>query len=59
MKEFLQFLESQSGKLFEQTLTHIHLTLLSVALAILVGVPLGILIARKQKLAGITLGFAG
>lgn len=59
MKAFLQFLDGQSGKLLEQTLTHIHLTLLSVALAILAGVPLGILIARRQKLAGLTLGFAG
>lgn len=59
MNDFLQFLQSQSGKLVEQTLTHVHLTLLSVALAILAGVPLGILIARKQKLAGMILGFAG
>ncbi|WP_341835217.1 ABC transporter permease/substrate-binding protein [Chitinophaga pollutisoli] len=59
MNEFIQFLQSQSGKLLEQTWTHIHLTLLSVALAIVAGVPLGILIARKQKLAGVTLGFAG
>ncbi|RPE13091.1 ABC transporter permease subunit [Chitinophaga lutea] len=59
MNEFLEFIRSQSGKLLQQTLTHINLTLMSVAIAIAIGVPLGILIARRQKLAGTVLGFAG
>ncbi len=59
MNEFLEFLRSQSGKLLQQTLTHINLTLVSVAIAIAIGVPLGILIARRRKLAGVVLGFAG
>jgi osmoprotectant transport system permease protein len=59
MKEFLDFLQSQSGKLLQQTLTHINLTLVSVAIAIAIGVPLGILIARRRRLAALILGFAG
>ncbi len=54
-----QFFIQQSDKLGQQTLTHIGLTFLSLLLAVLIGLPLGILIARRQKLAGAVLGFAG
>lgn len=59
MNGFFEFLQSQSGKLLQQTITHINLTLVSVVIAIAAGVPLGILIARRQRLAGFVLGFAG
>lgn len=59
MNGFFAFLASQSDKLLQQTLTHINLTLVSVAIAIAAGVPLGILIAKRQKLSGAVLGFAG
>jgi osmoprotectant transport system permease protein len=55
----LQFMQQQSGKLFSQTLEHIGLTFVSLFIAILIGLPLGILIARRQKLSGPVLGFAG
>jgi osmoprotectant transport system permease protein len=54
-----QFILQQSGKLWQQTVTHIGLTFLSLFLAVLIGLPLGILIARRQKLASPVLGFAG
>lgn len=54
-----QFAVQQSDKLWSQTWTHIGLTMISLILAIIFAVPLGILIARRQKLAGIVLGFAG
>jgi osmoprotectant transport system permease protein len=54
-----QFATQQSDKLWSQTWTHIGLTMISLILAILIAVPVGILIARKQKLAGVVLGFAG
>lgn len=53
------FMVQQSDKLWQQTLTHIGLTFLSLLLAVLLGLPLGILIIRRQKLAGAVLGFAG
>ncbi|MFF5381236.1 ABC transporter permease/substrate-binding protein [Pedobacter suwonensis] len=54
-----QFMYGQSDKLFSQTLQHVGLTFISLILAIAVGLPLGILIARKRKLSGIVLGVAG
>lgn len=46
-------------KLLEQTGQHIGLTFMSISLAIIVGVPTGILISRKKKLSSPILGFAG
>ena len=54
-----QFMGEQSDKLFNQTLQHVGLTFISLLLAIAIGLPLGILIARKRKLSGSVLGLAG
>ncbi|HWV65200.1 ABC transporter permease/substrate-binding protein [Chitinophaga sp.] len=54
-----EFVQQQSGKLLEQTLTHTGLTFISVLLAVAIGVPAGILITRKKRLAAPVLGFAG
>ena len=53
------FLQLQAGKLLEQTLEHIGLTFISLALAVVIGLPLGLLITRYQKAAGTVLGTAG
>jgi osmoprotectant transport system permease protein len=58
-QSLIDFVRQQSGKLLEQTLQHIGLTFISLLLAVLIGVPLGILITRRQKLAGTMLGIAG
>ncbi|QJW88707.1 ABC transporter permease subunit [Spirosoma taeanense] len=55
----LEFLRQNADKLLEQTLTHIGLTFVSLLLALLIGVPLGILIARQKRLASGVLGVAG
>lgn len=54
-----EFMRQQSGKLLEQTVQHIGLTFISLLIAIAIGLPLGILISRRQKLSGIVLGIAG
>ncbi len=54
-----QFVIEQHEKLLTQVVQHLGLTFLSLALAIVVGLPLGILIARKRKLSNPVLGFAG
>jgi len=54
-----QFITEQHEKLLTQVTQHLALTFLSLLLAIIVGVPLGILIARKRKLSSPVLGFAG
>jgi osmoprotectant transport system permease protein len=54
-----QFMQEQSGKLLQQTLQHIGLTFISLLIAVLIGLPLGIYITRNKKAAGLVLGLAG
>lgn len=54
-----KFIIEQHEKLLTQITQHLGLTFLSLLLAIVVGVPLGILIARKRKLSSSVLGIAG
>ncbi|MEY8001295.1 glycine betaine ABC transporter substrate-binding protein [Clostridium sp. Mt-5] len=56
--EFCNFLASRSDQILQLFLQHIELTLLSVAIAILIGVPLGILIENKKKLSSTVIGIA-
>ncbi|GAA0563207.1 ABC transporter permease/substrate-binding protein [Chitinophaga japonensis] len=58
-QSFFDFIQQQSGKLLEQTLQHIGLTFISLLIAVLAGVPLGILITRKRGWAAPVLGVAG
>ncbi|MEF9479337.1 ABC transporter permease [Chryseobacterium sp. 1B4] len=54
-----QFIADQHEKLTAQIIQHLGLTFLSLLLAIMIGVPLGILISRKKKLSSPVLGAAG
>lgn len=54
-----QFMVQQSGKLWQQTITHTGLTFTAVLIAVFIGLPLGVIIARKQRFAAPVLGFAG
>lgn len=54
-----EFITQHWEKLLEQTGQHIGLTFMSISLAIIVGVPTGILISRKRKLSSPVLGFTG
>ncbi len=54
-----QFMWQQSDKLLEQTLAHIGLTFASLLLAVFIGVPLGIFIARKNQWSSWVLNIAG
>ena len=54
-----EFMQQQSGKLLEQTLQHIGLTFISLFIAVLIGLPLGIFITRKKQFSGTILGVAG
>jgi osmoprotectant transport system permease protein len=55
----LEFMRQQSDKLAMQTLQHIGLTFISLFVAVLIGLPLGIYITRKKQFSGIVLGIAG
>ena len=59
MTDFIAFVRDHADKLLEQTLTHVGLTFVSLLLALLIGLPLGILIARRTRLASSVLGVAG
>lgn len=54
-----QFMQQQSGKLLTQTVEHIGLTFISLLIAVVIGLPLGIFIARKKRFSGAVLGVAG
>jgi osmoprotectant transport system permease protein len=53
------FMQQQSAKLLQQTIQHIGLTFISLFIAVLIGLPLGIYISRNKKAAGLVLGVAG
>jgi len=54
-----EFMQQQSDKLLTQTLQHIGLTFISLLIAVLIGLPLGIFITRKRQFSGPVLGVAG
>jgi osmoprotectant transport system permease protein len=54
-----QFMQEQSDKLLTQTLEHIGLTFISLLIAVVIGLPLGVFIARKKQFSGTVLGIAG
>ncbi|MBC8060481.1 MAG: ABC transporter permease subunit [Clostridiaceae bacterium] len=56
--KFKDFVVSRQGQIIQLTAEHIKLTILAVFIAIIVGVPLGILISRIKKLSGPVIGFA-
>ncbi len=53
-----QFFQQYGLQILTQTSTHLWLSLLAVTFAVLIGVPLGILIARQPKWQTPVLGFA-
>ncbi|WP_069659039.1 ABC transporter permease/substrate-binding protein [Arcticibacter eurypsychrophilus] len=54
-----QFMIQQHDKLIQQTLEHIGLTFISLFLALLIALPLGIWIARKPAASPFVLGISG
>jgi osmoprotectant transport system permease protein len=54
-----QFIVEQQDKLVYQVIQHLGLTFASILLAVIIGLPLGILIARKRRISGSVLGIAG
>lgn len=56
---FFSFVQEHADKLLLQTAQHIGLTFVSLFLAVVIGVPLGIVITGKRRMASAVLGFAG
>lgn len=57
MDNFFNFVMQQKGKIIDLLLQHISLTATAIVLAVIVGVPLGILITRTPRLRKFILGF--
>ena len=51
-----QFMRQESGKLLQQTFEHVGLTFISLLIAIVIGLPLGIYITHRKRAAGAVLG---
>ncbi|QGU93979.1 ABC transporter permease subunit [Clostridium bovifaecis] len=58
MREFFMYFLERKDQVISLLLQHLGLTIASVIVAILVGVPLGILITRKKSLSGPIVGLA-
>ncbi|MGD2295144.1 MAG: glycine betaine ABC transporter substrate-binding protein, partial [Candidatus Aminicenantes bacterium] len=56
---FFEFILSHQNEILEQTLEHIGLTVIALSISVCVGLPLGILLTRKKKLASPVLGIVG
>lgn len=56
--EFLEFLVERHEEILDKTWEHLQLVGLSMAIAVLIGVPLGLVLTRKRNLAAPILGFA-
>jgi osmoprotectant transport system permease protein len=54
--EFLTFIAARHSDVLRSTLEHLHLTGVSVMLAIVVGVPLGVLLTRNRRISQWVLG---
>lgn len=58
LEKFAEYIGKNTDKLLQYFLEHIRNTGIAVGCAILIGVPLGIMITRRQRIAGFVLGFA-
>lgn len=58
LETLIDFFKNRNDEIIQKLLEHLQLTLIAVGIAILVGIPLGILIARYRKLAAPIIGAA-
>ncbi len=58
-QSLFDFMRQQSGKILDQVIAHIGLTFTSLLIAVAIGLPLGIFIAKRKKFAAPVLGFTG
>ncbi|WP_438798306.1 ABC transporter permease/substrate-binding protein [Staphylococcus pseudintermedius] len=58
MNTFLETLNSRKGELFAALLEHIQLSFVALLIAVLIGVPLGILLTKTKKLSEVVINIA-
>lgn len=59
MVDLWQFIVSNQSEILDQTVEHIGLTFVSLLLAVVIGIPLGLLATRYEKVSGPVLGTVG
>ncbi len=59
MTDFMEFIVGHQDQILEQTVEHIGLTVVALAIAVFIGLPLGILLTRYKKLSPSVLGVTG
>ena len=59
MSRFIEFILSHQDQILEQTVEHIGLTVVALAIAVFTGLPLGILLTRYKTLSPSVLGVTG
>jgi osmoprotectant transport system permease protein len=59
MSRFIEFILSHQDQILEQTVEHIGLTVVALAIAVFIGLPLGILLTRYKTLSPSVLGVTG
>lgn len=55
IEKIMEYLVENKGEVMELTIEHINWTIIIILLAVLIGIPLGILATRKEKLAPVIL----
>ncbi len=58
MSSFFQYISENAGTLLQYTYEHLRISMLAVLLAIVIGVPIGLLIARVRRASKPVLGFS-
>ncbi|MFN2744318.1 ABC transporter permease [Bacillus sp. z60-18] len=56
MNEIIQFLQKNGGEMLYKTGEHLYISVIAVLLGIIVAVPLGVLLTRMKKGAGVVIG---
>ena len=59
MTDLWQFIVSNQSEILNQTLEHIGLTFVSLLIAVVIGIPIGLLASRYEKISGTVLGTVG
>src|SRR5699024_2093419 len=59
MVELWNFLIANQAEILDQTVEHLGLTFISLVIAVLIGIPIGLLATRYEKSSGPVLGAVG
>ncbi|MGK4211132.1 ABC transporter permease, partial [Bacillus paralicheniformis] len=56
MNQIVQFLQNNGGEMLYKTWEHLYISIFAVLLGIIIAVPLGVVLTRMKKGAGVVIG---